>query len=204
LPEERVASSYRVANVPNAPSDHVTWEVTADRRLRGRWSLVAGFSHTWTRDQASGYSGQAVRANQYPLTPNDLVNTGEDGRHEFRAWSARASGTWEGPWGLRITPFLRHQSGQPYGRTFQVRTGSLNLGPLRVLAEPIGTRRMDNITLAYTFPYRGQRMRVFGTLQNAFTITGYSGVDPTAGLLGIDNNIYPRAQTFTGGLTVQF
>lgn len=64
--------------------------------------------------------------------------------------------------------------------------------------------RMDNITLAYTFPYRGQRMRVFGTLQNAFTITGYSGVDPTAGLLGIDNNIYPRSRTFTGGLNVQF
>jgi len=147
LPEARVASSYRVANVPNAPSDHVTWEVTADRRLRGRWWLVAGFSHTWTRDQASGYSGQAVRANPFPLTPNDLINTDEEGRHEFRVWSARASGTWEGPWGLRLTPFLRHQSGQPYGRTFLVRTGPLNLGPLRVLAEPIGTRRMDNITL---------------------------------------------------------
>jgi hypothetical protein len=82
----------------------------------------------------------------YPLTPNDLINTGENGRHEVRVWSARASGTWEGPWGLRITPFLRHQSGQPYGRTFLVR--GLNLGnSLRVLAEPIGTRRMDNITL---------------------------------------------------------
>ncbi len=147
LPEARVSPSYLVANVPNAPSDHVTWEVTADRRLRGRWSLVAGFSHTWTRDQASGYSGQAVRANPFPLTPNDLINTDDEGRHEFRVWSARASGTWEGPWGLRITPFLRHQSGQPYGRTFLVRTGLLNLGSLRVLAEPIGTRRMDNITL---------------------------------------------------------
>jgi hypothetical protein len=55
-------------------------------------------------------------------------------------------GTYEGPWELRITPFLRHQSGQPYGRTFEVR--NLNLGPsLRVLAEPIGTRRMDHVTL---------------------------------------------------------
>ena len=137
--------SYRVANVPNALSDHVTWEVTANRRLRGRWSLVAGFSHTWAREQASGYSGQAVRANPYPLTPNDLIHTDDEGRHGFRAWTARASGTWEGPSALRITPFLRHQSGQPYGRTFLV--GGLNMGPLRVLAEPIGTRRMDNITL---------------------------------------------------------
>ena len=32
--------------------------------------------------------------------------------------------------------------------------------------------RMDNITLGYRFDYRGQPLRVFGTLQNAFTITG--------------------------------
>lgn len=64
--------------------------------------------------------------------------------------------------------------------------------------------RMDNISLAYSFNYRGQPVRLFGTLQNAFTITGYSGVDPTAGLIGIDNNIYPRARTFTGGLTLRF
>ena len=43
------------------------------------------------------------------------------------------------------------------------------------------------------------RCALFGTVQNAFTITGYSGVDPTAGLNGLDNNIYPRSRTFTGG-----
>jgi TonB-linked SusC/RagA family outer membrane protein len=70
--------------------------------------------------------------------------------------------------------------------------------------EDAGFLRMDNITLAYTFDWRGQPFRVFGTLQNAFTITGYSGVDPTAGLNGIDNNIYPRSRTFTGGLSLRF
>lgn len=64
--------------------------------------------------------------------------------------------------------------------------------------------RMDNLTVGYSFDYRGIPARVFGTLQNAFTITGYSGVDPTAGLNGIDNNIYPRSRTLTGGLTFQF
>ncbi|HEX6940588.1 MAG TPA: SusC/RagA family TonB-linked outer membrane protein [Longimicrobiales bacterium] len=66
--------------------------------------------------------------------------------------------------------------------------------------------RMDNITLGYTFePFRsGQRVRVFGTLQNAFTLTRYSGVDPTAGVNGIDNNIYPRSRTFTAGASVSF
>ena len=64
--------------------------------------------------------------------------------------------------------------------------------------------RMDNITLGYSLTYRGQLLRVFATVQNAFTITGYSGVDPTSGLNGIDNNIYPRARTITTGLSVRF
>jgi iron complex outermembrane receptor protein len=64
--------------------------------------------------------------------------------------------------------------------------------------------RMDNITIGYTFPYRGQPWRIFATMQNAFTLTGYSGVDPTAGLNGIDNNIYPRSRTFSGGVNVRF
>jgi len=64
--------------------------------------------------------------------------------------------------------------------------------------------RMDNITIGYAGTYRGQQFRIFGTIQNAFTITGYSGVDPTSGLNGIDNNIYPRARTITTGLDIRF
>jgi iron complex outermembrane receptor protein len=64
--------------------------------------------------------------------------------------------------------------------------------------------RMDNVTLGYSFKYHGEEVHATATLQNAFTITGYSGVDPTAGLNGIDNNIYPRARTLTAGLTVRF
>jgi len=64
--------------------------------------------------------------------------------------------------------------------------------------------RMDNVTLGYSFKYRGEELHASATLQNAFTIAGYSGVDPTAGLNGIDNNIYPRARTLTAGLNVRF
>jgi iron complex outermembrane receptor protein len=64
--------------------------------------------------------------------------------------------------------------------------------------------RLDNLTIGYTFQYHGQPARVFVTGQSLFTLTGYSGVDPTAGLNGLDNNIYPRSRTFTGGLSVRF
>ena len=74
---------------------------------------------------------------------------------------------------------------------------------------------MDNLTLGYTFNIRDQAARVFGTLQNLFTITGYDGVDPSVNIVppnpeitstvnGIDNNIYPRARTFSAGLSMTF
>jgi TonB-dependent starch-binding outer membrane protein SusC len=73
--------------------------------------------------------------------------------------------------------------------------------------------RMDNLTLGYSFNLRGQQARIFGTVQNLLTITGYDGVDPSANITptnantstvnGIDNNIYPRSRTFSGGLSLR-
>ncbi|HZI99846.1 MAG TPA: SusC/RagA family TonB-linked outer membrane protein [Gemmatimonadaceae bacterium] len=66
--------------------------------------------------------------------------------------------------------------------------------------------RLDNLSVGYTL--HSARVpdgtRIFGAAQNLFTITKYSGVDPLAGINGIDNNIYPRARTFTAGVTVGF
>ncbi|HEU5175531.1 MAG TPA: SusC/RagA family TonB-linked outer membrane protein [Gemmatimonadaceae bacterium] len=75
-----------------------------------------------------------------------------------------------------------------------------------VYVEDASFLRMDNITLGYTLPSTlgVQRMRIFGTVQNAFTMTGYSGVDPIAGLNGIDNYLYPRSRTFSAGVNVGF
>ncbi|HSJ13864.1 MAG TPA: SusC/RagA family TonB-linked outer membrane protein [Longimicrobiales bacterium] len=75
-----------------------------------------------------------------------------------------------------------------------------------IYVEDASFLRMDNISLGYTFrPFTsGQQVRVFGAVQNVFTLTGYSGVDPTAGVNGIDNNLYPRSRTFTAGAAVQF
>jgi iron complex outermembrane receptor protein len=67
--------------------------------------------------------------------------------------------------------------------------------------------RMDNLTLGYALPgYRAFRTtRVFGTIQNVFTTTKYSGIDPLAGgVSGIDNNTYPLSRIYTVGLNVGF
>jgi TonB-linked SusC/RagA family outer membrane protein len=70
-----------------------------------------------------------------------------------------------------------------------------------VYVENASFLRMQNIQLGYTF---SPRLRAWGVVQNAFTITGYDGIDPTAGIGGIDNNIYPSVRTFTAGLSVTF
>ena len=87
-----------VRNVPNADARHWTLDVVGTRRSRGRWSLVAGFAHTWSRNQANNYFGQNVRQNPYPLTPNDLINTEPNGAHVFRMWNAKAYGVYRAPW----------------------------------------------------------------------------------------------------------
>lgn len=131
-------------NVDGSDSDFYTWEITGTKRFSNRWSLLASFAHTWVKEFASNYFGNNVRQYALAVTPNDQINT-VDGRHEFTTWQAKVHGTWDTPWwDVRLTPILRHQSGQPYGRTFQF---GFNYGTQTVLAEPLGTRRQDNVTL---------------------------------------------------------
>ena len=63
---------------------------------------------------------------------------------KYTDWSLKLHGTYEGPWGLKISPMLRHQAGQNYGRTF---TAVLNYGTIRIPAEPLNTRRQDNVNV---------------------------------------------------------
>jgi carboxypeptidase family protein/TonB-dependent receptor-like protein len=167
-----IPQSFEVRNVPRADSRYWTWDLAADRRLNNRWSVAAGASVTWNAEEASAYLGQPVRQNPYPLNPNDLIHAGEDGRHEFTTWTFKAHGIYEAPWGLRVTPHLRHQSGQPFGRT--IRT-TLNYGEagIPILVEPIGTRRTDNITvldlrLEKAFRWSGRRFAGFLDVFNLF------------------------------------
>jgi iron complex outermembrane receptor protein len=66
--------------------------------------------------------------------------------------------------------------------------------------------RMDYMTLSYFFPSLGKtklKLRISGTVNNAFVITGYDGLDPEIPS-GIDNNIYPRPRVYVLGINLQF
>lgn len=65
--------------------------------------------------------------------------------------------------------------------------------------------KMDYITLGYTFKeiFSRTNIRFYGTVQNAFIITEYDGLDPEVGS-GIDNNVYPRPRIYSFGINVNF
>ncbi len=66
--------------------------------------------------------------------------------------------------------------------------------------------RMDNIRLSYNFGKiisHTVNLNVSATVQNVFTITKYSGLDPEIPN-GIDNNFYPRPRTYSLGINLGF
>ena len=72
--------------------------------------------------------------------------------------------------------------------------------------------KLDNVTVGYTFRFKEnkyiQSLRLYGTAQNLFTITGYSGQDPEVNTTsvwdsGIDYpSFYPRTGSFMFGLNL--
>jgi TonB-linked SusC/RagA family outer membrane protein len=65
--------------------------------------------------------------------------------------------------------------------------------------------RCDNITLGYKFPkvYKNTSLRIYGSVNNVFIVTDYSGQDPE-NYNAIDNNFYPRPTMYTFGLSFDF
>ncbi|KEO75491.1 SusC/RagA family TonB-linked outer membrane protein [Anditalea andensis] len=73
--------------------------------------------------------------------------------------------------------------------------------------------RVDNATLAYSFPFANRRdiknLSLYLTGNNLFVFTNYSGIDPEVNLGGLtpgfdNNNFYPRTRGFLLGLTLDF
>ena len=65
--------------------------------------------------------------------------------------------------------------------------------------------KMDNITIGYSFRNLFAAKlsgRISASVQNVFTISKYSGLDPECG--AIDSNIWPRPRTYTLGLNLNF
>jgi hypothetical protein len=155
-------SSQVTQNIPCYEGTYKTLEFSANKRYGNRWSMVASYSYTWTQEYGNNSFnnrfGTAISnfsfAGSFPSNPNERTF------NDFTTWNAKFSGSVDAGWGLRLTPMLQIQSGAPYGRFFQTRAGELNYGNQLILAEPIGTRRQDTVTV---FNVRTEKQLRFGS-----------------------------------------
>jgi hypothetical protein len=129
-----------VMNTPRF-SRYKTVEASVNRRFSDRWSMQAGGSHTWARD----FPGTPVNPNGYPNTPNGTFD------QATTRWDFKVSGMYDGPFGIRFSPLLRHQAGANFARQISVGAatapafGAIFSGTIN--AELLDSRRHDHITV---------------------------------------------------------
>lgn len=89
-----------------------------------------------------------------------------------------------------------------------------NIRPSSFFVEDGSYLKLYNLQIGYTFPgikRHGMDLRLYGQVNNVFTLTGYDGMTPEIGLqnysssnrnldIGADRGIYPPSRTFTLGL----
>ena len=161
-------------SLPDSKSEYYTWEITATRRLRSGWSLLASFTETWSHEAALGTGDD--------FTPNALINTVR-GQDRFRTWQAKLHGTVSLRWGFLVVPVVRHQSGTPFARTF---VHTLNYGSATIKAEPIAANRTPDITIVdvrieKTFRLGAVRAMAFVDVYNMFNTNAEQTLTTTSG-----------------------
>ena len=116
-------------------SRYKTMEASMAKRWSDRWSAQVGGSYTWAHDFQ----------NAYPNNPNATFDV------DTTRWDFKLSGTYEAPYGIRLSPLIRHQAGANFARQISVgagvatAAGAIFSGTINV--EDYQARRHDNITV---------------------------------------------------------
>ncbi len=153
-----IPNSIQQVQTPDANSaGYRNLDVTINKRLSKRWSLVGNYLYTW-----SHYTQNGLATNP-DLAINNIVRVG--------SWSGKIFGTYHAPLGLVISPILRAQEGIPVARIVNVT--DLNIGTFSAPVTPVGAYRQDNVFLFDTridkeIPL-GERMRL-GIFVDAFNL----------------------------------
>ena len=136
-----------VMNVPGRLSRYKTIEASINKRYGNRWSGQIGGGYTWTRDYPE------TAPNSFPQTPD------RPGLEDRTGWGLKMTASYDAPYGIRITPVLRHQSGVNFARTISVPATAGNAFGLifpasTIYAEPADANREDNI---WVFDVRAEK-----------------------------------------------
>jgi hypothetical protein len=135
-----LSTDQYVMNLPEF-GRYKTIEVSTNKRYGNRWSASLGGGFTWLNNYPDNY----------PQTPNKYPDF-QDGEHRT-TWQFKASGSYDAPYDIRISPIFRHQSGVNFAReaTITAPAGSGLVvsggGPnaTRIHVERADANREDNI-----------------------------------------------------------
>ena len=123
-----------------------TAEVSMNKRYGNKWSGSMGYGFTWMNNFP----------NNFPQNPN------QPGADERTLWNFKASASYDGPGGVRISPVLRHQSGTNFARTITISApascacSATGTG----YVEPSNANREDNI---WVFDVRAEKTLSLGS-----------------------------------------
>jgi hypothetical protein len=138
-----------VTNVPGE-SEYDTIELALNKRMSNRWSASASYSITW----AHAYR---TASTTYPDNPNSCIFANEKCQDDTTDYSFKLNGVFEVGAGVKLSPVYRFQAGNNFARTF---VATLNYANPTLLAEPLNSRRNDNINI---FDLRVDRSFALGT-----------------------------------------
>jgi hypothetical protein len=114
-----------------------------NRRYAGGWSASVGGGYTWMHNFPDNF----------PRNPN------EPGAENRTTWNFKATASYDAPWGIRLSPVLRHQSGLNFSRTISIPASAatpfgLVMPATTYFAEAMDANREDNI---WVFDVRAER-----------------------------------------------
>jgi hypothetical protein len=136
-----------VMNVPDRYSRYRTFEAALTKRYGNRWSAQLGGAFTWMQDNPE------TVANSFPQTPD------RPGVVDRTMWNFKVTGSYDAPWGIRLSPVLRHQSGTNFARQISVPASAGNAFGLifpasTIYADDANANREDNI---WVFDVRAEK-----------------------------------------------
>jgi hypothetical protein len=108
-----------------------TVELSMTKRYGNRWSAQIGGAHTW----------RTYFPNDYPQNPN------QPGAQDATLWNVKATASYDAPFGIRISPVFRHQSGDNYARTLSIRAPRGLIASGTAYADSYDSHREDNISV---------------------------------------------------------
>jgi hypothetical protein len=130
-----------------------TLEVSMNRRYANRWSGQAGFGYTWMNN----FPNNLNSLNGFPQNPN------QPGAEERTVWNFKASGSYDGPGGVRFSPVVRHQSGVNFAREIVLPAApapGVSISGVTMYADRAADNREDNI---WVFDVRAEKQLSFGS-----------------------------------------